>query len=799
MNNALRRAARAAWGFALVFSTLPGVAQEWRYYGGDAFGTKFSPLDEIDKSNVKRLKPAWIFDSGDSSDGSRYPSRSAFEATPLVVDGVMYVSTSFHRLFALDAETGKVIWQFDPKFDRGMRVNLYVNRGVAYWTGGKRKRILLADQQARLFSIDAVTGRPDPAFGSDGVIDLRKGVADRFPASMYGVTSPVTVCRDTIVTGAAVGDGDPHGPAGDIRGFDVRTGRLKWTFHAVPRPGEHGHDTWEGDSWKDRSGINGWSIFSADEKRGLVYIPLTSPATDFYGGDRPGANLYGDSIVALDCETGARRWHFQTIHHDLWDYDLPAQPVLVTLDRDGRKIDAVAQIAKTGYVFLFDRKTGAPLHDIEERAVPKSPIPGERSWPTQPVPLKPPPFARQSMKPDEITTVTPESRKECLEMIRDADVAARLYDPIAERLTVMFPGTNGGANWGGGSYDPATGTLYVNSMDVGSFLRLVKRPSDAKVPYRTQSSGRFWDSNNYPCQEPPWGTLTAIDLAKGEFRWQVRLGEFDELTRRGIPRTGAPNLGGSVVTRGGLVFIAATNDGKFRAFDKDTGEELWVTRLPASGHATPMTYRGPKSGRQFVVVAAGGGNKYNKDYHAKLIAFALPAKGDPPQPPVISAAPAPELPRFRPGYTGIAETLPRAVAPQPVPFSHKAHAAAGTKCVDCHTTAENGIRAGLPEAARCMLCHRAVQSGSPAIATLRQHAAASRPVPWVRVYQLPDFVSFSHAKHAQAKVACNECHGPVETRDVLAKEVSTGMASCMNCHAQRKAAVTCNVCHELGQ
>ena len=443
-------AARAV-AVALVCAALPGPAQQWRYYGGDAGGTKYSPLDEIDRSNVRRLAPAWIFDTGDASDGSRYPSRSAFEGTPLVVDGVMYVSTSFHRLFALDPETGRVLWQFDPKFDRRMRVNLFVSRGVAYWTDGKKKRILMADQQARLFSIDAATGKPDPAFGTQGTVDLRKGVADRFPNAMYGVTSPVTVCRDTIVTGAAVGDGEPQGPAGDIRGFDVRTGRLKWTFHAVPRPGEFGHDTWEGDSWRDRSGVNGWSIFSADEKRGLVYVPLTSPATDFYGGDRPGANLFSDSLVALDCQTGARRWHFQTIHHDLWDYDLPAQPVLLTIERDGRKTDAVAQIAKTGFVFLFDRETGAPLHEIEERPVPPSPIPGERSSPTQPYPLKPPPFARQTMKPGDLTTVTPESRKACMELIREANVAGKLYDPVTERFAVMFPGTNGGANWGGGS------------------------------------------------------------------------------------------------------------------------------------------------------------------------------------------------------------------------------------------------------------------------------------------------------------------------------------------------------------
>ena len=774
-------------------------AQEWRYYGGDAAGRKYSPLDQINKSNVRRLKPAWILDTGDFSDGTRYPVRSAFETVPLVVDGVMYVSTSFHRLLALDAETGKVLWEFDPKFDRFTRVVLHFSRGVTYWTDGKRKRILLGDQQARLFSVDAVTGRLDPGFGNEGMLDLRKGVADKFPQTPYGLTSPVTVCRDTVVTGAWVADGEPQGPAGDVRGFDVRTGREKWRFHTVAQPGEFGHDTWEGDSWKDRTGVNAWSIMSADEKLGLVYVPLTSPATDIYGGDRAGANLFADSLVALDCETGKRRWHFQTVHHNLWDYDLPSQPVQITLERDGRKVDAVAQITKTGFVFVFDRATGKPLFDIEERAVPKSPIPEEHSWPTQPFPVKPPPFARQSMRLDELTTVTPELRAECLEKIKGAEVEGSLFRPVTEKPTVYFPGTNGGANWGGGSFDPTTATLYVNSMDVGAFMRLVKRPPGSKQPYRAQGFGRFWDSNNYPCQQPPWGSLTAIDLNKGEFRWQVRLGEFDELTRRGIPKTGTPNLGGSVTTAGGLVFIAATNDGKFRAFDKDTGEELWMARLPASGHATPITYRGARTGRQFVAIAAGGGNKYNKEVTGKLVVFALPRKGDPAEPPVISAVSRSPAPRLRSDYTGITEELPVAVAPQPSPFSHRAHTVAGAKCLDCHTTAAKAAAAGLPDASRCMVCHRAVKADSPAIAALRQWAAERRPIAWVRVYKLPEYVQFAHSRHVGAGIACAECHGPVETRDVTAKEVSTSMTACMACHVRKQASTACNACHELGQ
>lgn len=764
---------------AVVTSTaLAQPPGEWHYYAGDPGGTKYSPLKQINKSNVRQLKPLWIFDSGDFSDGKVLPGRSAFETTPLVVDGVMYVSTSFHRLFALDAETGRILWQFDPKFERATRVTLYQSRGVAFWQNSAEKRILLADQQGRLFSVNAKTGKLDPGFGNEGMVDLRKGMADKFPTGSYGLTSPATVCQDTVVTGAWVSDGEPLGPSGDVRGFDIRTGREMWRFHTVPHPGEFGHDTWKGDSWKDRGGANVWSIMSADPRRGLVFLPLTSPSTDFYGGDRAGNNLFGDSVVALDCKTGERRWHFQTVHHNLWDYDLPSQPVLVTVKRDGKNVDAVAQATKTGFVFLLDRETGKPLFPVEERPVPKSPIPGEQSSPTQPFPVKPPPFARQTMRLDEMTDVTPESRAECMAMIKDAVVDAHLFDPLTEKTTVMFPGTNGGSNWGGGSFDPSTATLYVNSMDVAGFLRLVKRPEGSLIPYRSQGFGRFWDSNGYPCQKPPWGTLTAVDLNKGEFRWQVRLGEFDELTARGIPKTGTPNLGGSIVTAGGLVFIGATNDSKFRAFDKDTGEELWTMRLPASAHATPMTFMGPKSGRQFIMISAGGGNKYNKAFAGKLYAFALPRPGDEAEARIIAA---PKGPAFRADYAGLQEKLPAPAPKQPVSFSHKVHEAASLKCLDCHAGAATQVRAGLPAASACSRCHQDLQGG----------------VDWVRVYKLPDFVVFSHARHA--KTSCTECHGPVATRDVLAKEVSTSMAQCLACHRTKKAPTACNVCHELGQ
>jgi hypothetical protein len=360
----------------------------------------------------------------------------------------------------------------------------------------------------------------------------------------------------------------------------------------------------------------------------------------------------------------------------------------------------------------------------------------------------------------------------------------------------MFPGTNGGANWGGGSLDPESNTLYVNSMDVAAFVRMVKRPEGSKIPYRNQSFGRFWDSNLYPCQQPPWGTLSAIDLNRGEIRWQVRLGEFDELTARGIPKTGTPNLGGSIVTKGGLVFIAATNDRKFRAFDRQSGRELWTQRLPASGHAAPMTYWSPKSKRQFVVIAAGGGNKYNADFDAKLMAFALPSEKDPPPPQIISAI-EPYQPKLRGDYKAREEKLPVQIAPQPVPFSHRLHA--GSQCAECHPTAGKSARAGLPDAPQCLACHAEIGKDLPAIAVVRSFLASKTKIPWVRAYQVPDFVHFEHDRHTSQGTACGECHGPVATRDVLAKEVSTSMAACMSCHQQRKASIQCNVCHELGQ
>ena len=611
----------------LILLTLASAAaQEWPHYGNDPGGAKYSALTQIHRGNVSQLKPAWTWHSGDVSDGKgEWPVRSAFEATPLMIGNILYVTTPFNRLAALDAESGKELWSFDPRIEKQKPYNLFIHRGASYWTDGKRERIVFGTLDGRLFSIDAKTGKPDPGFANDGWLDLRKGVADDYPTTGYAVTSPVAIFKNLAIVGSLVGDRDPKAPSGDVRAFDVATGKEVWRFHVIPRKGEYGAETWGGDSATGRGAANAWSLISVDPERGMVFLPLTSPSYDFWGGDRPGQGLFGDSIVALDAATGRRLWHFQTVHHDLWDYDLPSQPILVTVLRDGKPVPAVAQATKTGFVFVLDRLTGRPLFPVEEKPVPKSSIPGEAAWPTQPFPLKPPPFARQTMRREELTTVTPESRARCEELSRDA-IFGELFTPLAEKPTILFPGTNGGSNWPGPSFDPETHTLYVNSMDVGMIFRMEKR--EGEVPYRARSLGpggdRFWDLDLNPCQQPPWGHLTAINLDNGEFRWRTVLGVVDKLLQKGIPPTGTSNLGGSIVTAGGLVFIGATNDSRFRAFDKDTGKEIWTTRLPASAHASPMTYIGRRTGKQFIVIAAGGGNKYNSTYSDQLLAFSLP-------------------------------------------------------------------------------------------------------------------------------------------------------------------------------
>jgi quinoprotein glucose dehydrogenase len=610
------------------------ISAEWPYYGGDPGGTRYSPLSQINRSNVARLKRAWVYHTGEVMPGTMSTDSNrvrAFETTPLMVDNILYFTTATSRLIALDAETGKELWKYDPQAGAARRRAL-ANRGAAYWEGrsasGKSagRRIMYATVDAKLIQLDARTGKPSPGFGREGVIDLREGVADKWPRSNYAVTSPPAIYRDLVITGSTVPEGPGKGPSGMIRAFNVRDGGKVWEFRTVPLPGQPGNETWEDGSWQDRTGVNVWSIMSVDSARGLIFLPVGSAAYDFYGGDRKGKNLYANSLVALDAATGKVRWHFQTVHHDIWDYDLPAQPTLVTLWRDGREIPAVVQVTKMGFVFVFDRRTGEPVFPIEERKVPRSDVPGEATWPTQPFPVKPPPVSRQSITRDELSNVTPESQKYCRELF-GGSVTQGMFTPWGLKQTLVMPGTLGGATWSGGAFDPRTSYYFVNTNEQGAIGLMELRPSGSPMPYQRNSKwgayARFQDSNGWPCVKPPWGTLNAINLKTGELAWRVPLGIVDELADKGLPATGAPNLGGAIVTGGGLVFIAGTNDGRFRAFDASSGKELWVTRLTASGHATPMTYTGARNQRQYVVIAAGGGGFFAQPAADVLEAYVL--------------------------------------------------------------------------------------------------------------------------------------------------------------------------------
>jgi quinoprotein glucose dehydrogenase len=596
---------------------------DWMCVGGDRGCMRYSSLDQINRENVSELAVAWTFHTGELV----RQQKKTIECTPLVIDGVMYITTGHSRVVALDAATGDVLWEFDPLGDYPTEYSLAsggVNRGVAYWSDGQpdgERRILHGTSDGRLFSLDARTGRLDPAFGEGGIRNLRTELDPLVAELSYGPTSAPAVWEDVVAVGVSCGEGPGPVAPGDVRAFDVRTGEQRWRFHTVPQPGEEYHETWPGDSWKHRGAANAWGGLSVDVERGMFFCGLGSAAFDFFGGDRPGDNLYANCTLALNARTGKRRWHFQTLHHDLWDHDIPIYPNLVTVTHGGQKIDAVAQVTKTGYVFLFDRETGRPLFEVVETPVPPSDIPGEQAAPTQPIPVKPPPFSAQHFDESNVTNIGEANRAYVLEKLHGLR-SGSAYNPPSLEGTVVIPGFHGGATWSGACFDPTTGILYVNSNNMPNIITLAEAEPGRGHPYNHRGYVQFLDQEGYPAIEPPWGLLNAIDLNRGEFVWRVPLGEYAELTARGVPQTGTETFGGSIVTAGGLVFIGGSMDEKFRAFDKSTGKMLWEHTLPAGGYATPSTYQ--VGGRQYVVIAAGGAGKLRTRAGDAFIAFALP-------------------------------------------------------------------------------------------------------------------------------------------------------------------------------
>lgn len=610
---------------AVVATRQPVNQVDWPNVGNDAGGMRYSELTQINRENVARLKPAWTYRTGELEGRVG----KTIECTPLVVDGVMYLTTAYLRVVALDASTGAELWQFDPLKDHPFEhepTSGGVNRGCAYWSDGRpdgERRILHGTSDGRLFSLDAKTGKLDPQFGKGGVRNLRDELEPNVASLGYGPTSAPAVWKNTVVVGVSCGEGPGIAAPGDVRAFDVRTGKQLWRFRTVPGPGEFGHETWQGDSWRDRGGANAWGGLTVDVERGLIFAGLGSAAFDFYGGDRHGENLFGNCTIALDAATGERRWHYQTLRHDLWDHDLPVYPNLVTVTHDGQKIDAVAQVTKTGYVFLFHRETGEPIFAVEEQSVPTSDVPGEQAWPTQPIPVKPPPFAVQSFDETNVTNIGAANRASVLAKLKEIR-SGPAFNPPSLQGTVVIPGFHGGANWSGACFDPTTGLLYVNSNNVPNVITLVEAKRDATPRYgefNHTGYNQLLDHEGYPGIKPPWGELTAINLNAGEFAWQVPLGEHPELTARGVPQTGTETFGGSIVTAGGLVFIAGTKDERIRAFDKLTGKVLWEHPLPAGGYATPATYM--VDGRQYLVIAAGGAGKLRTKAGDSFVAFAL--------------------------------------------------------------------------------------------------------------------------------------------------------------------------------
>jgi glucose dehydrogenase len=597
--------------FVAAFAAAPALSQkEWPAYGRDQDGQRHSPLTQINAKNVAQLKLAWQYDVEPNG------ARGNTEAVPIMIGGMLYVPTASRTIVALEPETGKEIW----KYDLG-RVGAPL-RGVTNWGGDKQvpAEILAGTNDGKLIALNAKTGRLVPGFGNEGVVDLRPGVADKFPKAPYHISSPGAIWRNLIITGAQGMEDTPDGPAMDVRAWDVRTGKLAWTFHTIPHPGEPGYDTWPKDNWETAGSPANWGAGTVDAQRGLIFLPIGQPASQYYGGARHGQNLYSSSIVALDANTGKVRWSFQLTHHDMWDYDAEAAPALMDIVRNGKKIPVVVAVSKPGLMFFLDRDTGKSLYPVEERPVPQSDVPGEESWPTQPFPVKPPPLARMGMTADEVFKGEPDHEAFCRDLVEKIGGIHNegAYTPYSSReIRVIFPGQQGGPNYGGVSVDPSLGYVFVNSRNVAGMGRLDKTPEGDAVAYRRFSPlgqgtfyARFWDpATRLPCQQPPWAELMAVNAGTGDIAWRVPLGTSDVMEAKGVHNTGAFGQGGPISTAGGLVFIAGTIDKRFRAFDSHSGKVLWETTLDAPGQTNPMTYTG-RNGKQYVVIVSTGVNAF---------------------------------------------------------------------------------------------------------------------------------------------------------------------------------------------
>jgi len=633
------RVHRACSAGLLALATLLAMAPsaggaasgDWQNYGHDAGGARFSPLTEITPANASKLRQAWVYHmrppgvTAEAFPGMPEAMRARFatgfaasEATPLVVKGVMYLPTPYNRVVAVDASSGKELWAF-PLEKREQAST----RGLAYWPGGKGAgpRIIFGTRSGKLIALDAKTGKPAVDFGVNGVVDMKTPeVMNGNLHAPLGMSSPPAIYRDLIITGSRVQEMPVKGAAGDVRAWDARTGKLVWTFHTVPREGEVGHDTWEGDSWKSRSGTNVWTMPIVDEKRGIAYLPLGAPTFDRWGGDRKGANLFSNSIVAVDAKTGKYLWHFQTVHHDIWDLDLPTA-TLIEVRRDGRAIPAIAVMNKTAILFILDRLTGKPLYEVREMPVPtETDVPGEQPWPTQPMPVAPPPLARLSYAAEDLNDLTPTLKAACQKVVEDMHIVpSKPFQPLrADSAVNSFPGSLGGVDWGGGSFDPKTGLYVVNVNALASPQQLAQQPDGTwgmkagYVYFMDPASGN-------PCQKPPWGELVAVDVNKGTIAWRHPLGDNDDPA---LKDAGKISAGGPITTASGVTFIGATNDKKIRAFDTRTGNLLWEAALPSSNYGTPITYR-DKAGKQIVAVVATGGFAFSPATSDQVIAFTL--------------------------------------------------------------------------------------------------------------------------------------------------------------------------------